>query len=391
MAYQSFPWLQGDSASYNKLISLQLPNLKGKTFLDVGCNEGFFCGFAQFSGATKVTGVDIKREFLDMAKIYFPECQFICQDWEDLGPEKYDVILCASAIHYAKDQPKLIEELVSRLNPGGTLVLEIGVAPGEENEFKEVRRAFDSRLFPTISKLQQMLDPYASKYIYKSVPQAGDPIPRHVYHIARKLPYATLLLDDPFAGKTQTIKSVFREDMKVISGDRLYHAARNGDKAVPPEIMAIISSQRGMLDCGQITYQICKAGVLAALCQWIVETAGNQDFILDMYIPEGARSKVADYMEKAGYYVVNVSLQKAFSRPRAKERPKNDIGWLYLKHLADEFIVDEEAYLAANPDVAKGIQAGIVTSGQAHYILYGRAEGRKRKPADNSQDSQSAE
>lgn len=53
MGYQTFPWAKGDSASYNKLYALQIPSLKNKTFLDVGCNEGYFCGYAEFLGAKK--------------------------------------------------------------------------------------------------------------------------------------------------------------------------------------------------------------------------------------------------------------------------------------------------------------------------------------------------
>lgn len=74
MAYQTFPWVTGDSRSYHKLLALQLPNLKDKSFLDVGCNEGYFCGYAHFMEASKVTGIDINPRFLSVAKALFPEC-----------------------------------------------------------------------------------------------------------------------------------------------------------------------------------------------------------------------------------------------------------------------------------------------------------------------------
>ena len=51
MSYQSFPWQAGDSDSVGKLCSLFLPDLKGKRVLDVGCNTGFFCGWAAYKQA----------------------------------------------------------------------------------------------------------------------------------------------------------------------------------------------------------------------------------------------------------------------------------------------------------------------------------------------------
>ena len=49
--YQSFPGAPGDSMTLDKLKRMAFPELAGKTFLDVGCNEGFFCGFARHVGA----------------------------------------------------------------------------------------------------------------------------------------------------------------------------------------------------------------------------------------------------------------------------------------------------------------------------------------------------
>ena len=44
MAYHDFPWQKGASDSFAKLLALSLPALQGKSVLDVGCNEGYFCG-----------------------------------------------------------------------------------------------------------------------------------------------------------------------------------------------------------------------------------------------------------------------------------------------------------------------------------------------------------
>lgn len=378
MAYQTFPWIKGSSSSFEKLLALELPNLENKSFLDVGCNEGFFCGFARFAGAKKVTGVDINQSYLDIAKALFPDCEFICQSWDSFGEEKYDVILNSSAIHYAEDPKKLIDLLVSRLAPNGTLVLEIGIAPGEHNGFVEVTRAIDKRYFPTSAKVREMLEDHVYKYITQSVQQAGDPIPRYVYHISRKLPYAILLLDDPHAGKTSTVKNIFNRDINVLTGDLLYREAVMGKIKAPPPLEVIFRTAGKTHDWGYTTYRICKHGLFEVFCEWIADMANRENFILDMYIPAVFREQLAKYLEQKDYYVVNVNLQKAVSQPRKDSRPLKNGAGKYREYLEKEYMINMEDYLAANPDVEKALREGKITSALAHYIFHGRKEGRKR-------------
>ncbi len=151
--YQSFPGVKGSSESLAKLRALRLPSLQDKRFLDVGCNEGFFCGYARFDGAAEVVGIDQSKVAVDRAKARFPDCQFFDQSWEQLPEGKFDVILLASALHYAEDQAALIHRLMDSLQDDGTLVLEIGLAPSGESEWVRVKRSIDERLFPSRGKL----------------------------------------------------------------------------------------------------------------------------------------------------------------------------------------------------------------------------------------------
>ena len=89
--YQSFPGAPGESHTVDKLKALRMPDLHGRSFLDVGCNEGFFCGFAHFQGASRSLGVDRSAPFIERARQRFPECEFLCQGWEKL-PDKATLI-----------------------------------------------------------------------------------------------------------------------------------------------------------------------------------------------------------------------------------------------------------------------------------------------------------
>src|SRR5690625_4840250 len=45
-----------------------LPDFQGKRVLDLGCGYGWHCIYAMEQGASSVTGVDISRKMLEVAK-----------------------------------------------------------------------------------------------------------------------------------------------------------------------------------------------------------------------------------------------------------------------------------------------------------------------------------
>ena len=189
MTYQTFPWVEGASKTLDKLAALHLPDLTSKKVLDIGCNEGFFCGWAKFNGASQVLGIDRSPKVMDTCELLFSDCDFKCQSWDDLDDTKYDVILFLSAIHYAKDQEQTIHFLMDRLEPTGRLVLEMGIAPRMADKFIEVHRiAGDVCQYPTATKMHSMLSRYSYTYVGPSVNQGGDQIPRHVYHVMHRAP-----------------------------------------------------------------------------------------------------------------------------------------------------------------------------------------------------------
>lgn len=380
MSYQSFPWEDGDSKSLAKLKALRLPNLAGKSVLDVGCNSGFFCGFAHWQGANRVVGVDRYPEYIKTARNLFPECHFLCEDWMSLDDEQYDVILFLSAIHYAPDQQVVLDYLMEKLKPGGVLVLEIGVAPGDDERFVEVKRAIDSRFFPTRKKLSSMLSNYVVKSIGLSVSQEGDPVPRSIYHISRKLPVAALLMDTPHSGKSAIALALFKPELKLISGDAIYLEILRGQCEAPVEIARVVRdwSNGSELNCAAITYHLCKLAMLPQLCELILAKVKDADFVLDMYVTPPCREAMRDWWASKGFFVADVTLRNAKAR-------REDAGDLkdcdrYMEFLSHDFLINETDYLAANPAVAKAVAEGKMPSAQYHYWHFGRRENRPLKP-----------
>ena len=381
MAYQSFPWQHGDSRSFEKLVSLYLPALKGRSVLDVGCNTGYFCGWAAFQGAESVRGVDCDPGAIAQAKNFFPKCSFSCLPWQDIGPETYDVVLCLSVIHHADDQKQLVDALMQRVRPGGLLVLELGIAPGDDESFVQVKRSIDTKLFPTKTMLDTMLREYAPKRIGESVTQAGDPIRRYVYHIFHKLPVALLLMDEHYTGKSSLAATVLRQDLPRLSGDQVYRKIALGEYSVPESLRTFffLDPATGHLNSAAVVTEVCSAGLLPELLSVFMGLAGKQDFILDSYIPAAYRDTVRSILRDAGYFVADLSVFQQETKDWSRVRPPFSSYQGYAKHLEQQGLVDEQAYLQANPDVARAVAEGKMPNAQYHYFHFGCKEGRKRK------------
>ncbi len=309
--YQSFPDARGDSRSLDKLKALRLPVLKDRSFLDVGCNEGFFCGFARFAGADRVVGLDRSRSAIERARARFPDCEFHCRGWDALPDEHFDVILLASALHYAEDQPALLHTLVDRLAPDGVLVLELGIVSSHKSEWVKVTRGIDQRWFPSMMKLREILASHASKWMGPSVSQTGDPVARYVMHVSKRRPVACLLLQPSAYGKSTLAARLFGSSgLKTISGDLQVSRIARGELDAPQPLRDTITEDFSPYTIDRALQRVFECGQGDALVRTWLDEADGADFVLDGYIPAKHHDQVRQQLVDAGYLPVTLDWER---------------------------------------------------------------------------------
>jgi 2-polyprenyl-3-methyl-5-hydroxy-6-metoxy-1,4-benzoquinol methylase len=164
--------------------------IKNKIVLDIGCNSGYNC-FNMSLTASGVTGLDILPVALKNAAVikHFlynsGKINFIQGNILDFNQDTYDVILASSIIHYfVAAQQQFIDKCLELLTDQGILVLELGIA---EHSF--ITKRADNILceYPSEHALLNVLCKNFN-LIYKSpsVNQAGDSVPRFIYHLQKK-------------------------------------------------------------------------------------------------------------------------------------------------------------------------------------------------------------
>lgn len=229
--YQSFEANKGTSLSSEKLARIRLPSdLKGKSVLDLGCNEGFFAIEAKRRGADYVLGLDHDGRLLDLARRRASdeqlEIDFVQADMNLLPDRKFDFVLLLSALHYIDEPAKLMQKIRKVLNEDGSLILEIGLAPTKQGKtIGRALRSIDERFFASPDLLKGIwLKDYSVRSVGPSVRQEGDPLPRYVFHCSLIKTNVLFIRGNGGIGKTSLATQFM--DKPVISVDELFAPAR---------------------------------------------------------------------------------------------------------------------------------------------------------------------
>ncbi|MGE5561425.1 MAG: class I SAM-dependent methyltransferase [Chloroflexota bacterium] len=106
-----------------------LPNLRGRSVLDLGCGFGWFCRWARENGAARVLGVDISERMLARAVADTSDPAIVYQraDLEqiELPSQAYDLVYSSLVFHYVAGLERLFGEIGRTLVPGGSFVFSV--------------------------------------------------------------------------------------------------------------------------------------------------------------------------------------------------------------------------------------------------------------------------
>lgn len=92
-------------------------SLKGKSVLDLGCNNGFFCYEAARRGATRVVGLDVDPDMIRknriLAEILGHDVEFNVMDLDrERITERFDYVLCLNVLHHLRYPLYTLDNLV---------------------------------------------------------------------------------------------------------------------------------------------------------------------------------------------------------------------------------------------------------------------------------------
>lgn len=313
----------GHSDSWGKLTSLKLPSLDGKSFLDVGCNEGFFCAYAIANGASRVVGLDYNPDFIAEAKRRVPEAEFINNSWDALPPHKFDVILLSSALHYASEPLKLLDDLVAHLTPPGTLVVETPVFPTALEGFHWVSRPVGDRvLVPGLHALKIFSKErgLAFRQVGPSVMQTGDESPRMVYQIGHYKRTCWLLLQPTSFGKsTKAAQLMTMAGTELADGDSFLASLIDSREDRPLGLRSVLDgcSSSSLVEAyDKIAMLEVEGEFVTAL---LASLPAGVEPIVEAYFPTKSHKRVLAAVRSLGFNAVQLRWKHPITLPQDKE------------------------------------------------------------------------
>lgn len=131
-AYEAFT--SGKNSYRNTIewpcIQSMLPDIKGKSVIDLGCGSGRYTFLLEEAGPRKLTGVDISDEMLRIAREKAEKrgsrAKFIKGDLHDFVPDdQYDVVFSSTMSHYIVDLFPLFANIYDMLTYKGICIISV--------------------------------------------------------------------------------------------------------------------------------------------------------------------------------------------------------------------------------------------------------------------------
>lgn len=296
-----------NNKSFDDITAFRLPALSGKSFMAMGQDHDLLCHHALQETAISVTGVHNSAEGNHAASEYVPDASFFTLPWGSFPENNYDVILVNSIFHLLEDKSVFIQELLSRLNKDGLMIMSTSLAAGGSSKWVPVDLFDNNYRFPTHAKITSLLAPYAWKIMHSSINADQKKLRDVIIHIRKKRPYAYLLMEKPGSGKSTITRSLFENaTFPVISGDQTYNLISKGKIQVPSVLNKAITQSFSTQKIMKTTDLVFNSGLGKYMVNTWITLAENKDFALDSYVPIIYHDLVIEELSAQGYFPVRL-------------------------------------------------------------------------------------
>ncbi len=129
--FAEYSAMRSQQINANELIEIPtikrlLPDLAGKTVLDLGCGAGGMSKYFAECGAKEVVGIDISENMIECARKETTQdnITYEVMAMEDITSinKQFDIVFSSLAFHYVADFNKLCQDISTLLKPGGVLL-----------------------------------------------------------------------------------------------------------------------------------------------------------------------------------------------------------------------------------------------------------------------------
>jgi len=114
--------------SERPMMLSMMPNISQKRILMLGCGTGDESELLLKYNPQRIVGIDISKKSIEIAKKYYPSCEFYNANMLDLPFQnnEFDFVYSSLAITHVEDKDKLFKEIYRVLDKNGELLFSVG-------------------------------------------------------------------------------------------------------------------------------------------------------------------------------------------------------------------------------------------------------------------------
>lgn len=128
--FEGYKQKRNHALSYNEVVEMPeikrlMPDIEGKTVLDIGCGMGHLIAHMLKLNPKHITGIDESLNMISASREKFNSNNVSLYHESFMAfqtNERYDVIVSSLVFHYIEDFKRCAEKLNELLNSGGTLL-----------------------------------------------------------------------------------------------------------------------------------------------------------------------------------------------------------------------------------------------------------------------------
>ena len=276
--------------------SLRFPNLKNKSFLDLGSQNINMLSFASFSGAYPIVWVSDSSSQFDRNDSSLLDVDVYPYDFQYLENKKFDVIYLNSQLLSIDNFDEVIAKVMQYLNQDGKLVTDIFLS---DRLLSQTNSNIFTRRF-----ISKKCDKYAWKIFGKSLNESDD-VTHRVLHIKNRKPYVFLMMEKPGSGKSTLSRFFFKaNNVPVLSGDGLYIKIANGDINVPERLFECVKDDFRRYAIDKTIHKVFKKNLHVDFFSVLLRKSRGGDIAIDTYVPNFYWKTVVEFMRSKGYFPV---------------------------------------------------------------------------------------
>ena len=315
---------------FNRLASQMLPKASYSKALVINAGDGLACQYLNYLGVPEVLGIERNSALRQSTQLKLPNMLFF-ESLSQLDEQHFDLIIVLDKMDFLEHAfENQVFEKISK--DCGYIVADLFTYDSmTESVFKAFNlSATEMMSMPTTKKLIDQFSEHIERRIYQE-PTHLKNIVRSIWHFRKRLPYAVVLAQSSWSGKTTAARYLF-PDLTHISLDQALVKIKRNELPVSDEILKIIHTPA--LWKNKKIYQVfaeygCYLDFVKAALASIKELS-HKGIIVDGFVPSEHVEHLHQILSDSGYYVVEISLTNAM---------KPDAGYSYqqVQKFYDDF------------------------------------------------------